>query len=549
MSLLSHRLKRLRGSVRVSVLVGVLVGILVPAWLWASAPAWWTTRGVLVPGATADDYAAVNQGQVKHIAKQAYEEMKAAFVGGAGATLDAIWASPAPSTDDYRAINIGQLKTVAKPFYDRLAEVDPTIGYPWASATTPADDFALVNIGQVKNLFSFDPQAIAAAAQPPTVDDLLAPQILLIPSVEYTSAASATLNGRVTPADGTTLAGLWLNNQAFTPLQAGDLSATVTLVEGVNNFTLKATDSLGHTRSVKAKITRDTALPALAITSPSSGAVIAASSVNISGTVSGATPLRAVTVNGVSAYLSAVGYEAAAVPLTAGANVLTVTATDILGKVRIATINVTSLPPAADPTTGIVPDAVTVVATPVEGSAPLLVNFTVVNTAPGTLLQVVYDFEGTRKNLVTATTLAPVAHVYNNGGVYYPVVTVRTSAGSFTNKTGPSVPVAQRLKIKVSGADSPLVAWAAMKQCLAVQDINGAAECMSSERQAGFIAMMNNLGPDEALKMANDFGTLSMEQTYDDVAQYNADIATPIGVVTFPVSFIKEGGKWRIDSF
>ena len=164
MSLLSQRLKRLRGSVRVSALVGLLVGILMPAWLWAGAPAWWAQRGVLVSGATADDYAAVNQGQVKNIAKQGYEEMKATLPGGAGAALDAVWANPVPSTDDYRAINLGQLKTLAQPFYDRLAQLDAAIVYPWCTATTPADDFALVNIGQVKNLFSFDPQSIADLA-------------------------------------------------------------------------------------------------------------------------------------------------------------------------------------------------------------------------------------------------------------------------------------------------------------------------------------------------------------------------------------------------
>lgn len=137
------------------------VFILVPACLWAAGPAWWTERGVLNPAATADDYAAVNQGQVKNIAKQAYEEIKAKL-GSAGSTLDAIWANPATSTDDYAAINVGQLKNVAKPFYDRLAEIGYTgqpltagSSYPWSNATTAADDYALANIGQVKNLFSF----------------------------------------------------------------------------------------------------------------------------------------------------------------------------------------------------------------------------------------------------------------------------------------------------------------------------------------------------------------------------------------------------------
>jgi hypothetical protein len=118
--------------------------------LRAAAPAWWATHGVINTSATPDDYAAVNQGQVKNIASKAYAEMDDKMPGGAGAALDSIWASPAPSTDDYRAVNIGQLKNVAKPFYDRLG-----IAYPWANSASPADDYALANIGQVKNLFSF----------------------------------------------------------------------------------------------------------------------------------------------------------------------------------------------------------------------------------------------------------------------------------------------------------------------------------------------------------------------------------------------------------
>jgi len=148
-------LKNRRGSVRAGLGLALAALVFVPALLWANAPAWWADRGVLKPGATADDYAAVNQGQVKNIAKQAYEEMKAKLLGGAGATLDAIWANPAPSTDDYRAINLGQLKNVAKPFYDRLIEAGLTSAYPWATSTAAADDYALANIGQVKNLFSF----------------------------------------------------------------------------------------------------------------------------------------------------------------------------------------------------------------------------------------------------------------------------------------------------------------------------------------------------------------------------------------------------------
>lgn len=161
MSFLFHRSGTVRGAVR-GYILAFLALALVPVWLLADAPTWWTQRGVLdtAPG-VADDYAAVNQGQVRNISKQAYEEMKAKLPGGAGSILDAIWAAPAAGTDDYQAVNLGQIKSVAKPFYDRLHEAGYTGQplasgriYPWEGVAA-ADDYALANIGQVKNLFSF----------------------------------------------------------------------------------------------------------------------------------------------------------------------------------------------------------------------------------------------------------------------------------------------------------------------------------------------------------------------------------------------------------
>jgi len=251
-----------------------MLAVLVPACVWAVGPSWWTTRGVLNSSATAQDYAAVNQGQVKNIAKQAYEELKVRLPGGAGSTLDVIWASPAVSTNDYHAINLGQLKNVAKPFYDRLAEIDASIHYPWISSANPADDYALANIGQVKNLFSFDPEAIAAAVQPP---DPLAPQLLVIASAEYTAADHATLNVQLTLADGATLASLLVNGQPGAA-QTGAFSLDVAVAAGANTFVVKATDSTGRSSSAIATITRDNTPPQVAVTSPADGATIAAAS-------------------------------------------------------------------------------------------------------------------------------------------------------------------------------------------------------------------------------------------------------------------------------
>jgi len=58
--------------------------------LLAAAPAWWVARGAVASGGagSANDYAAVNQGQLKNFAGAASKEMEAMLPGGAGTVLD-----------------------------------------------------------------------------------------------------------------------------------------------------------------------------------------------------------------------------------------------------------------------------------------------------------------------------------------------------------------------------------------------------------------------------------------------------------------------------
>jgi hypothetical protein len=121
-------------------------------------PQWWIDRGVVDANAPKNDYAMVNQGQLKNIAVQAVAEMDAKLTGGAGTvlhTLIAGWSTPTGSTADYAAATLGQVKNLAKPFYDRLIAAGYATGYPW-TGNGNAKDYACANIGQVKLLFDFD---------------------------------------------------------------------------------------------------------------------------------------------------------------------------------------------------------------------------------------------------------------------------------------------------------------------------------------------------------------------------------------------------------
>ena len=127
----------------------------------ALGPEWWTTQNVLTVGTPADDYAAINQGQLKNLVSGAVAAMDASWPDeDAGYDLHALvqsWLTPTNQPDDYAAVTLGQLKAVSAPVYDRLISVGLATVYPWNTANTPApDDYALANLGQAKALFAFD---------------------------------------------------------------------------------------------------------------------------------------------------------------------------------------------------------------------------------------------------------------------------------------------------------------------------------------------------------------------------------------------------------
>lgn len=170
----------LRGRTCCGTLAVFVVSLLAPLSLLAQAPAWWQAYDILVSGATPDDFAVVNQGQVKNIAKQAYLEMELRFPAGAGLEIESIvngWttaiaapAAPSDRTDDFAAANQGQVKSLAKAFYDRLYDIGVRRSsgqrYPWLDiATDIPDNYALANVGQLKFAFSFE-----VPIQRPTAD-------------------------------------------------------------------------------------------------------------------------------------------------------------------------------------------------------------------------------------------------------------------------------------------------------------------------------------------------------------------------------------------
>ena len=137
-------------------------------------PVWWTTRGITVPGAEIQDYAILNQGQLKQFAYGTFLEWQSVPPNSPGSDVTALigqWTTINSSgvrvpkvnamTMDYAPVTLGQLKAVAKVFFDRMIDLGAANNYPWAQDYSSTqlneqiDDYAVANIGQAKALFSF----------------------------------------------------------------------------------------------------------------------------------------------------------------------------------------------------------------------------------------------------------------------------------------------------------------------------------------------------------------------------------------------------------
>ena len=81
-------------------------------------------------------------------------------------------------------------------------------------------------------------------------------------------------------------------------------------------------------------------------------------------------------------------------------------------------------------------DPVTLQTSSTSGFGPLSVTFQATATVPGQILEVRYDFDGDGIVDLVAYNLNPVTHLYSNVGDFFPVVTVVTTAGSFSSVGG-----------------------------------------------------------------------------------------------------------------
>jgi hypothetical protein len=149
-----------------SFLAILIASIIAASALAQVVPSWWYTRNVFEPNSAPDDYAAVNQGQLKNFAREAFHEFVHRLPGDWSqsdlASLIQSWDSSGEAADDYQVVTVTQLKELLTYFYAALDDYRlnnapgwRSVAYPWGVGVgndSPAED-EVVNIGQVKQAF------------------------------------------------------------------------------------------------------------------------------------------------------------------------------------------------------------------------------------------------------------------------------------------------------------------------------------------------------------------------------------------------------------
>jgi hypothetical protein len=94
--------------------------------------------------------------------------------------------------------------------------------------------------------------------------------------------------------------------------------------------------------------------------------------------------------------------------------------------------------------------------------------------------------------------------------------------------------------------DNPEATWNGMKQKLLTADIPGAMNYFSVLAQDDYRAEYNSLGAASLVEIVSQIPAISPIFVEAETAQYRFDQIIDGVTLTFPISFVKENGIWKI---
>jgi hypothetical protein len=179
-----------------------------------------------------------------------------------------------------------------------------------------------------------------------TASDTAAPVVTITAPAAgtVTSTSPVTVTGTLSDQSPT---GVTVNGVQATVTNNTSYSASVPLtIQGGNTLTVVATDAGGRSSTVTRSVTFDNQPPVLAVSAPADGSATQATTVTVTATATDATALT-VNTNGTPLTPGSGSSYSGSVALSAGANVLTTTATDAAGNATsvVRTVTRDNTPP------------------------------------------------------------------------------------------------------------------------------------------------------------------------------------------------------------
>ncbi len=390
--------------------------------------------------------------------------------------------------------------------------------------------------GDAANASSLSTPVSVTVNSPPVVN-LTAPSsgtFFIAPATINITADASVSGGSVSKVDfyqGTTL----LSTATSSPYNYVWTNVAV----GTYTLTARATSAAGLvTTSSPVTVTVLTA-PTIAVTGLTDGAVITDDTLTITGTVQ-APPNSSITVNGIVGTIGPDGrFVVSNVPLAPGANTLTITVTTPDGKSTTQTISVTRNGQAAFAFS----------ASPIQGLAPLMVNFTLANRNNVAYARADLSCLGnsTVDRSVTAPTTALGTCLYTTVGIYTPQVKVFDGQNQVIYTGTQTIQVGS-----VNAQDSMLRdVYYNMLARLKVRDINGALNYVTSGVHDKYNAVFTALDAVSSTNLAtvvNQLGTIQSGVVGADMAEYTITRNQSGTNKAFLMYLIRgEDGIWRMD--
>lgn len=275
----------------------------------------------------------------------------------------------------------------------------------------------------------------------------------------------------------------------------------------------------------------------ITITSPVNGSTIYRPDTMVKGSFTTTTGNETgMTVNGIVGMVYNNQFAVNHVPLSNGANTISVTATDTAGNTATTAITVTAVIPYP---------YVKLTANTEAGVSPLPVNFTASTTIPNAVTTYKIDYDGNGTDDYTGSTFTNISHTYSSPGIYYAKLTVVDSAStSYTDTIGLAV-------LDSTNLDGLLRAkWTAMTTAIGNGDVATALTHISGSSAAAYQQMFNAIGNAQLQSINSTQTGLSLVSINNGTAIYKLHTLENGKTRAYEVVFeVDQNGIWMIKEY